>query len=129
MDSTQHIARSAARFLSGTLVSRLSGLLRDMLMAAAFGSSAAIAAFFVAFRIVNLPRRLLGEGALHTAFIPQFEQLRSVDPLRAGRFARDLHALLCLILLLLMALTAGGLLAVLQWAGLDEGNHQIVWLT
>jgi len=53
-----------------TLASRVTGLLRDLLMAAIFGASALTDAFNVAFRIPNLFRRLFGEGAFSQAFVP-----------------------------------------------------------
>ncbi|MEG6508221.1 murein biosynthesis integral membrane protein MurJ [Methyloligella sp. 2.7D] len=55
-----------------TVVSRVLGFLRDMLMAALLGTSAAADAFFVAFRIPNLFRRLFAEGAFDSAFVPLF---------------------------------------------------------
>jgi putative peptidoglycan lipid II flippase len=53
-----------------TLVSRVFGLVRDSLAAAVFGTSALASAFFTAFQLPNLFRRLLGEGALTAAFVP-----------------------------------------------------------
>ena len=53
-----------------TMVSRLLGLVRDSLTAAVFGTSALASAFFTAFQLPNLFRRLLGEGALTAAFVP-----------------------------------------------------------
>lgn len=53
-----------------TLLSRLLGLARDVLMAAVFGNSVVMDAFSVAFRVPNLARRLFGEGAFSAAFIP-----------------------------------------------------------
>jgi putative peptidoglycan lipid II flippase len=53
-----------------TLASRITGLVRDQLIAAAFGAGAATDAFNVAFRIPNLLRRLFGEGAFSQAFVP-----------------------------------------------------------
>lgn len=90
IDSVRAISRGARHFISGTVVSRLSGLLRDLVMAAAFGSSPAVAAFLMAFRFSHLPRRLFGEGAMHSAFIPQFEALRLTDPARAAVLFRHL---------------------------------------
>lgn len=55
-----------------TLASRILGYVRDMVVARAFGAGPLTDAFFVAFRIPNLLRRLLGEGALSTAIIPVF---------------------------------------------------------
>ena len=53
-----------------TLVSRITGLVRELLIAATFGASALTDAFNVAFRIPNLLRRLFGEGAFSMAFVP-----------------------------------------------------------
>ncbi len=53
-----------------TMVSRVLGLVRDSLTAAIFGTSALASAFFAAFQLPNLFRRLLGEGALTAAFVP-----------------------------------------------------------
>lgn len=53
-----------------TLASRVTGLVREQLIAAAFGASAATDAFNVAFRIPNLLRRLFAEGAFSQAFVP-----------------------------------------------------------
>lgn len=60
-----------------TLVSRILGLARDMVMAACFGNSAVLDAFTVAFRIPNMARRLFGEGALTAVFLPSL--VRSIE--------------------------------------------------
>lgn len=57
-----------------TMVSRVLGLIRDMLTAAAFGTSALASAFFTAFTLPNLFRRLLGEGALTAALVPTLNE-------------------------------------------------------
>ncbi len=81
MDTTQTVWRSARLSLLGTLFSRFSGLFRDLAMAFTFGASAEMGAFFVAYRLANLFRRLLGEGNLQGGFIPHFESLKkeSID--------------------------------------------------
>ena len=53
-----------------TLASRVTGLVREQLMAASFGAGAVTDAFNVAFRIPNLLRRLFAEGAFSQAFVP-----------------------------------------------------------
>lgn len=58
----------------GTSLSRVLGYLRDMLVAHAFGAGLAADAFYAAYRIPNLLRRLFGEGALSASFIPVFSQ-------------------------------------------------------
>jgi putative peptidoglycan lipid II flippase len=70
---------------SATLASRVLGFVRDMVVALAFGAGPITDAFFVAYRIPNILRRLLAEGALSTAVIPVFTEyaaLRSRDELR-----------------------------------------------
>ncbi|AEG93887.1 murein biosynthesis integral membrane protein MurJ [Ramlibacter tataouinensis] len=62
-----------------TLASRVTGLVRDLLMAATFGASALTDAFNVAFRIPNLFRRLFGEGAFSQAFVPALAHARERD--------------------------------------------------
>ena len=55
-----------------TMVSRVLGFVRDILIAAMLGTGAVADAFFVAFRFPNLFRRLFGEGAFNSAFVPLF---------------------------------------------------------
>lgn len=66
--------RSAALVSVCTSVSRVLGLLREILMAWFFGTALAQSAFVVAFKIPNLLRRLFGEGALSAAFVPLFTE-------------------------------------------------------
>jgi len=63
-----------------TLASRVTGLVREQLIAAAFGASAATDAFNVAFRIPNLLRRLFAEGAFSQAFVPILAEHKNRDP-------------------------------------------------
>jgi putative peptidoglycan lipid II flippase len=58
----------------GTFLSRILGFLRDMVIAHFFGTGIAADAFFVAFRIPNLWRRLVGEGSLTISFIPVYTE-------------------------------------------------------
>ena len=68
-----------------TMVSRVLGLGRDMLVTAVFGTSALASAFYTAFTLPNLFRRLLGEGALTAALVPTLhDELKSGQ--RAGAF-------------------------------------------
>src|SRR6266545_908347 len=57
-----------------TLLSRVSGLLRDVIIGSVFGAGLRTDAFFVAFRIPNLLRRLVGEGAATAALVPVITQ-------------------------------------------------------
>ena len=76
---------SAARAGGGTLASRVLGFVRDVVIARAFGASADTDAFFVAFRLSNLLRRLFAEGAFSQAFVPvltEFRETRGHDEVR-----------------------------------------------
>ena len=68
---------------AATMVSRVLGLGRDMLVTAVFGTSALASAFVTAFTLPNLFRRLLGEGALTAAIVPTLS-----DELAAGQRPR-----------------------------------------
>lgn len=116
------------RFFSGTLLSRISGMGRDVTMAFAFGDHPSVAAFMVAFRLSNLFRRLLGEGPLQSAFIPHFEGLRVQDPAKASYFFRKLVLLMTFLLLFITGLSEGALYAV-SYLDLSEGSREIVSLT
>jgi putative peptidoglycan lipid II flippase len=74
MTENQRIARAASTIGIGTLMSRILGFIRDMVIARFFGAGLAADAFFVAFRIPNLWRRLVGEGALTVSFIPVYSE-------------------------------------------------------
>jgi putative peptidoglycan lipid II flippase len=74
MENNKKLSKAAGAVGGMTLVSRLFGFVRDMVIAMAFGSSASADAFFVAFRIPNMQRRILGEGAVSAAFIPVFSE-------------------------------------------------------
>lgn len=128
-DSTHTILHSAKRFFSGTMLSRITGMLRDMSMAYVFGTQEAIASFMVAFRFSHLLRRLFGEGALQSAFVPEFEALRLKDSGRAFQFFRDLSALLTVFLSVLITLFCCGLAWMLSNVTLSDGNREIVLLT
>lgn len=94
MDTAKTIVKSAKSFFAGTALSRVSGLLRDIAMAISFGSSPAIAAFFVAYRLANLFRRLFGEGNLNAAFVPHFSELKE----KGGYFYRDVAFSMAVVL-------------------------------
>lgn len=128
-DSSNSLLRSATSFLSGTMLSRISGLARDLIMAFAFGTQELLAAFLVAFRLAFLLRRLFAEGALQTAFIPQFEKLRDTDSQQARSFFADLYATLALTLILIIAAGVGGGWLMLTYGNMDSGNQEVLLLT
>lgn len=117
------------RFFSGTLLSRISGLGRDLSMAFAFGDHPSVAAFMVAFRLSNLFRRLLGEGPLQSAFVPHFEGLRTQDSSKATFFFTKLIALITALVLGITFVSESALAALLYFGNLSEANTEIVYLT
>jgi putative peptidoglycan lipid II flippase len=74
MTENQKITKAASTIGTGTFLSRILGFLRDMVIANFFGAGMAADAFFVAFRIPNLWRRLVGEGSLTISFIPVYTE-------------------------------------------------------
>ncbi len=83
-----------------TMVSRLLGFVRDILIAAALGSGVVADAFFVAFRFPNLFRRLFGEGAFNAAFVPLFaRRLEGEGEGQAHRFAEEAMSVLATTLI------------------------------
>lgn len=87
-DSQKKITKSIGIVSLGTFTSRIVGYIRDVLIANRFGASLVSDAFFVAWRIPNTLRELLGEGALSAAFIPVFtEYLKTKDKKEAWKLA------------------------------------------
>ena len=74
MKQQEEITRSAGVVGSLTFLSRIAGYARDVVIAYFFGATALTDAFWVAFRIPNLLRRLFAEGSLTISFIPVFTQ-------------------------------------------------------
>lgn len=71
------LLRSSAVVSVMTLLSRVLGMVRDMVVASYFGSGAAADAFFIAFKIPNFLRRLFAEGAFAQAFVPVLSEYRT----------------------------------------------------
>ena len=105
-----------------TLVSRITGLVRDLLMASAFGVSGLTDAFNVAFRIPNLLRRLFAEGAFSQAFVPVLASAKARDGDAATKLLID-DVATALVWVLLATSVVGVIAApILVWAlasGLD----------
>lgn len=101
--------RSVMTFGSWTLLSRIMGLVRDIVLGVVFGPSAATDAFFVAFKIPNFLRRLFAEGAFQQAFVPVIADARADGGDRAVRalFSR-VSGCLAMILVVMTALAMLG---------------------
>lgn len=112
----RRIARAAGLISGLTLASRVTGLLRDVATGYFFGAGPLADAFFVAFRLPNLLRRFVGEGAMSVAFVPVFTEYAARGRDEAQRALRAVatgFGLLLLALTLLGVLFAPGWLALL----------------
>jgi len=111
--SKKKLARNIGSMSIAVFFSRILGLVRDQVMAFFFGGGYLNDAFNVAYNIPNLLRRLFGEGALSTAFVPIYTRMGK----EKGReeqidFALNLLSILSVILLILTAL---GMLFAPAW--------------
>lgn len=94
------LVRAIATVGGFTLVSRVTGFARDILIAAILGAGPVADAFFVAFKLPNFFRRLTGEGALTVAFVPLFAGSLEADGRKAAlAFAAEVQAVLLAALL------------------------------
>src|SRR5471032_3270221 len=94
------LGRAIATVGGYTLLSRIVGFVRDIVLSAVLGSGAIADAFFVAFKLPNFFRRLFAEGAFSAAFVPLFaRELQGEGRDAAVTFARQAHAALLVVLI------------------------------
>jgi len=94
-----NLIASTSTFSFFTLISRILGYVRDILIAIFLGTSLFADAFFVAFRLPNTFRRLFAEGAFNAAFIPSYAGALEKNKEEADNFAKNVFNLLFIILL------------------------------
>tara|TARA_Y100001949_G_C15966876_1_gene321975 strand:+ start:3 stop:1532 length:1530 start_codon:yes stop_codon:yes gene_type:complete len=99
-----NIIKSTGTFSFYTLVSRILGYLRDILIAISLGSGPMADAFFVAFRIPNTFRRLFGEGSFNAAFVPSYSKELIKGKKKSENFANNVFNILTIFLLALVIL-------------------------
>ena len=99
-----NLLSSASVFSFYTLISRILGYLRDILIAIFLGASIYADAFFVAFRLPNTFRRLFAEGTFNAAFIPSYTSAKIEDKKKGKKFADDVLGSLLLILLFIVTI-------------------------
>jgi putative peptidoglycan lipid II flippase len=97
-----NLLSSTSIFSFFTLISRILGYLRDILIAFFLGASIFADAFFVAFRLPNTFRRLFAEGTFNAAFIPSYTSARIENKKKGKKFADDILGSLLLILILIV---------------------------
>ena len=96
-----NLIKSTGTFGFFTIISRLLGYLRDILIAMFLGTGLLADTFFVAFRIPNTFRRLFAEGTFNAAFVPSYASELKKGKKKSSKFANDIFNLLFLGLLLL----------------------------
>lgn len=106
-DSKQQISRFIAVFASGTMLSRVMGLARDVVLAAAVPTGS-LGLFWAAFRLPNMLRDLLGEGATNAAFVPTFAEAK--DKLNDADYRRSVAAVYSAMWLVFAGVTLAGVL-------------------
>jgi putative peptidoglycan lipid II flippase len=122
------LLKSTATVGSATIVSRILGFVRDVVLARTFGANGATDAFFLAFKIPNFMRRLFAEGSFSLAFVPVLSELRAAGDHRALKeFVDHVAGTLAAFLLVLTAigvLAAPAVLAVFAPGWWLEGRPE-----
>lgn len=106
MNEARQVVRAAGVIGAATLLSRVLGFVRDMVVARAFGASHVADAFYVAYRIPSLLRELFAEGSMSSAFVPVFTQTLTTDSREEAR--RLARAAFSVILVLVATVTMLG---------------------
>ena len=123
-----NLLRAASTISLFTLASRVTGLAREVVTAAAFGAGASFDAFNVAFRIPNLLRRLFAEGAFSQAFVPTLARIRAADgdgPTRQLVDAVATVLVLALAVTCVLGVVAAPLLVWLMASGLARTDQAV----
>jgi putative peptidoglycan lipid II flippase len=110
------MARAAGLISALTLLSRITGLVRDAVIGYFFGTGAAADAFFVAFRLPNLLRRFAAEGAMSVAFVPVFSSYLERE--QRDEAVRALQSLLATVLAGLTIAVVLGIAGARLWVAL-----------
>ena len=96
-----NLIKSTGTFSFFTIISRLLGYLRDILIAVFLGAGPLADAFFVAFRIPNTFRRLFSEGTFNAAFVPSYSSVLD-NKKKSQKFANNIFTLLVISLFFLV---------------------------
>lgn len=112
-----------------TVISRILGMVRDMTFAYFFGRGALFDAWAIAFKIPNLSRRIFGEGAASSSFIPVYSRALEKDPRQAGRLANTVLTAVFVLLTAIVAFAWLGLWATMQIGVELEETRRMLHLT
>ena len=126
-----NLLKTLSAISSMTMLSRITGLLRETLIARAFGAGAFTDAYIVAFRLPNLLRRLFAEGAFSQAFVPILAEYRNTQGHEASKRLTD-HVANTLVwstlIVSLLGIIGAPLILTLIASGLEEFDAA-VWMT
>src|SRR5580704_4996118 len=114
------VVRSASVVSAAVLLSRLTGLVREIVMARLFGAGVAMDAFVIGFRIPNLTRDLFAEGALSSAFVPTFSRYLTTKGKEEAAHLSDLVA--TALIVVVGATCAAGMIWTPQIVALVAGK-------
>lgn len=98
MSEKREIVKAAGVLGGATILSRIMGMVRDMVVSRLFGAGMATDAFFAAFLIPNMLRRFFAEGALTSAFVPTFTEYYQRDREEARHLARVAFSVLLVVM-------------------------------
>lgn len=129
MAKPRNLLRTLANVSSMTLLSRIMGFVRDMLMAKYFGAGFATDAFFVAFKLPNLLRRIFAEGAFSSAFVPILAQYKlNKSHLETKAFISHIAGLLSLVLvvIVIIGILLAGKIILITAPGFIHSREQYV---
>jgi putative peptidoglycan lipid II flippase len=124
-DMPERFERHARNVSLLTVISRITGLAREAAFSRVFGAGGLTDAFFFAFLIPNLFRRLFGEGALAAAFLPVYSRLDRDDPQTARRLASLIVSLLVIVLGVIVLISELILFAISHQTG---HSNVALWL-
>ena len=122
-----NLIKSTTTFSFFTLISRIFGYVRDLLLAIYLGSGPLADAFFVAFRIPNTFRRLFSEGTFNAAFVPSYSSELAIGKKNSQNFANKIFNLLLvslLALVLIIEIFMPGFIFIIA-PGFNENNDKL----
>jgi len=122
-----NLIKSTTTFSFFTLISRIFGYVRDLLLAIYLGSGPVADAFFVAFRIPNTFRRLFSEGTFNAAFVPSYSSELAVGKKNSQNFANKIFNILLVSLLavvLIIEIFMPGFIFIIA-PGFNENNDKL----
>ncbi len=131
MHEQREIVRATGVMSSATLMSRILGLIRDIVIAGFFGADRVTDAFFIAFAIPNLLRRLLGEGTLTASFVPVYTDYLTHRPHEAPQVVNAITTVAAslLIILTVVGIAFTPLIIKIQAYGWVKNDPALISLT